>query len=142
MLRGRVQDLGLVRHRGNPDSEAASHGGANPGRPGPCGSVGGPSDVGGGCRGPARLRRVPADMTMPPPEGGGIVIGIAAWRRVHDAAFLARLLGIRLLVGFLNFSLNTAAAVYRIPVIAGPLPDLGGVLIPAGCNLGARCAAA
>ena len=88
-----------------------------------------------------RLQRPGPHMTMPAPEGGG-VIGIAARRGVHDAACLACVLGICLLVGFLNFSLNAAAAVYRIAVITGPLPDLRRVLIPAGCNLGAGCAAA
>ena len=38
--------------------------------------------------------------------------------------------GICLLVGFLNFRLNTAPAVHRVTVFAGPLPDLCGILAP------------
>lgn len=65
-----------------------------------------------------------------PGESGGKVIDIAPWHCPGGAGLAASRLGIRLLVGFLNFSLDAAAAVYRISVITGPLPDLGGVLVP------------
>jgi hypothetical protein len=37
-------------------------------------------------------------------------------------------LGIGLLVGFLDFSLNSTAAVDRVAVITRPLTDLGGII--------------
>lgn len=118
---------------------------------GPAGTRAGRGGAGGGGREPfrspqqgasARPAGICAHTTMPPREAGALLLVLRLRRRAHGAAVRARTLGIRLLVGFLNFSLNTAAAVYRVAVIAGPLPDLGGVLIPAGRNLGPGGAAA
>ena len=165
MLRVRVQDLGLVRHRGNRGDAAASHRGSNSGRsalapgagPAGLGPVGALNRSGPGA--PAQLippkrningaspaqgrfigrqldRSVPAPAPpggrhdKAPGESGGKVIDIAPWNCAGGAGLAASRLGIRLLVGFLDFSLDAAATVYRIAVVTGPLPDLGGVLVP------------
>lgn len=58
---------------------------------------------------------------MPPPIGRGI----------DFPRKTAAVLGICLLVGFLNFSLDAAAAVNRVTVLPGPLANLCRVLVPA-----------
>ncbi len=52
-------------------------------------------------------------------------------RGIAFARKTASVLGISLLVGFLNFSLDAAAAVNRIAILPGPLTNLCRVLVPA-----------
>jgi len=81
---------------------------------------------------PPSARQCPRRIT------GALLFAAKTIRSFDTASLDGPGLGISLLVGFLNFSLDTSAAVYRIAVVPCPLTDLGRVLIPSAGNLGTR----